>query len=301
MTSPTPRRSPLPLFALLALGLLAGDALAAAGPAASSSTLRWHTRWADARAEAEKTDRWVFVDLFAEWCGWCRELEKDVFSTPEFAALGRDFVFLRVDVEDGGEGSELQTKHRAGSLPTTLLLDAHGARIGQIPGYAPAPQFIERVRVEVATWERLVAAYRQVLDDGSPEEVEELAAVFHERHDGVRAGELYRRTLAATRRGDPLEARLLYALADAERLAGNYDRAVATLERATTAASAIGDGDLDEQLDLLRFRVAHDRGDCGAAIATLERFLAEHPRSGRRAEAKRALQALTRSPDAACA
>ena len=66
----------------------------------------------------------------------------------------------------------------------------------------------------------------------------------------------------------------------------------------------INDGDsgqeLDERLDLLFFHIAHDSGDCSAAVASLERFLENHPHSGFRSQAHRTLASIRRGDDAKC-
>ena len=69
-------------------------------------------------------------------------LEREVFPQPEFALLAREAVLLRVDVEDGGAGSELAARYDAYSLPTMLLLEPSGALAGKVAGYAPAREYV---------------------------------------------------------------------------------------------------------------------------------------------------------------
>ena len=93
-------------------------------PVAAGTEIRpWLDSVDEAFAEARRNEQLILVDLYADWCGWCKKLEKDVFSTPAFQTFARDFVLLRVDTEDRGEGTAIQRRYEAFSLPTTLVLD----------------------------------------------------------------------------------------------------------------------------------------------------------------------------------
>src|SRR3990172_13240993 len=107
------RRLPI-LFLLL---------FAICSPLAAHAAASWHQKLAPALSEAQSSNRLVLVDLYAQWCGWCKRLEREVFATAKFQAAARDFVLLRVDVEDGGEGSRIQARYEAETLPTTLILN----------------------------------------------------------------------------------------------------------------------------------------------------------------------------------
>ena len=64
-------------------------------PAASA----WHQRTDEAFAAARQSGKPVLVDLYARWCGWCRTMEREVFTQEKFRAYAERFVLLRVDVE----------------------------------------------------------------------------------------------------------------------------------------------------------------------------------------------------------
>ncbi|KAB2968025.1 MAG: hypothetical protein F9K18_03420, partial [Thermoanaerobaculia bacterium] len=70
-------------------------------------------------------------------------------------------MLLRVDVEDGGEGSELAATWGAASLPTLILLEPSGAYVGAVSGFAPAEELARRVRAEVADHRRALAAFER--------------------------------------------------------------------------------------------------------------------------------------------
>ncbi len=259
----------------------------------------WLTSVDKAFATAESGDRYVLVDLYAEWCGWCKVLEREVFTSPEFRDFTRDMVLLRVDVDDGAEGSELQARYEATSLPTTLILDSRMVKVGEVRGYSPTPQFIAAVRSELEEFEAMLEFFDQVKRGGDLEIQRRLAEDFHGRGDGARAAALYQVMLGQTS-GGSAQAWLHYLSADSYRLAGKFSQAEGSLARARELVRDAGEPALGERVDLLGFHIAHDSGDCGAAVASLERFLGRHPGSGCRSQARWTLAAIRRGDERQC-
>lgn len=297
------RKSLLSLALLAALPLAPGAAWAAGPPAEGSAAsaeapapgaeVVWLSSLSQALAEAKKRDAYILVDLYADWCGWCKQLEKKVFSTPEFAAKAKSFVLLRVDTDHDEDGAKLQALHEASSLPNTLLLDAKGVRVGQISGYAPTREFLGYIDQQLQAWNDLKANYPGLLAEGDAETQLEVAKELHKRQDGERAAALYE---AVSKRIDPNTSSYVwiqYMLADTYRIDRRFDLAEKAIERTRTLLSHAEDSaTLGEQLDLLRYYIAQDNGDCRGARSTLEQFLTAHPASELRPRLQKTLNEL---------
>ena len=279
------------------LVLSGGGAPASAVPEGAGAS-RWLRSVDQAVERAAADGRYILVDLYAEWCGWCRMLEREVFADPEFVAYARDFVLLWVNVEDGGEGSELQARFGATSLPTTLILDPRRVKVGEVAGFHPTGRFIAALEAEIDAYRGLLDLFDKVVRSGDAELQQRLAEDFHQRGDGRRAAALYEQVLERLRGADA--AWLHYRAADAYRLGGELGAAEPHLERSRALATELGDPPLLERLELLAFHIAQDRGDCAEAVATLERFLAEHPGSAHRGQARRMLQAIRKGEEMEC-
>ncbi len=288
--------------AVLFSGLTFGPALAAQAPPGAIST--WHNRAGDAFAEARKSGKPVLVDLYADWCGWCKTMEREVFTQPKFRTYAERFVLLRVDVEDGAAGSELQQRFRADSLPTLLLLDPKQSLLGKIEGFMETDRLIARLDRELGAYNDFLASYDTALASTDPLLWRKQAQELHARGDGGRAAVLYERVLRAGKlEGDELSWTRLQ-LADAYRMDGRFPEAKRTASElrgalAAGAKSPQGPG-LSERVDLLLIYIAGGEGDCAGAAGALAAFERGHPRSPYLADARRAYSALKSDTAAQC-
>lgn len=268
----------------LAISWLAGTSTA---PAAASEAV-WHERAEAAFAAARESGKLVLVDLYADWCTWCKVMDKEVFATPEFQRFASDYVLLRVDVEDGGEGAALQRRFRAESLPTLLLLDGKRAFVGDIQGYLPTARLIPRIESVLTKYDFAIKSAEKALAGSDPALWERKALEMHQRGDGARAAALLEKLLATPSGDAKKDAWRRYLLADARRLDGDWSAAARELATAEQAARAAGDDPkLAEKLDWLGFALARDARDCAKAQGALARLEKDHPASPLVAEAKR--------------
>lgn len=261
----------------------------------------WHSSLRTARTEAAETDRLLFVDLFADWCGWCRVLDEKVFESPAFDRLARDLVLVRLDVEDRAEGSRTQARYGASGLPTTLILDASGVEVGRVTGVAEASAYVAQIERQIELHEQVVELHERVVasgGEGSPSgRMFALAKSFHERRDGRRAAALYRLLEERGWRPPEGEASLPLRRADALRLAEDYGAAEQAIARARELARGEGSEELSEAIDLLGIRIARESGDCSRRREALESFLQLHPDSAHRPQVASNLAALEAGTD----
>ena len=125
------------LFTLL---LVIGVAVAA------NAQVRFTDKNLDAvREEATQQNKLVFIDLYATWCGPCKNMERNVFSQPEVGDfMAQHFIAAKYDI-DKPTGSALAKKYGIRSIPTFLIFDTEGTLLGQTTGGMPADDFIRAV------------------------------------------------------------------------------------------------------------------------------------------------------------
>ena len=85
------------------------------------------------------------VDYYTTWCGWCKRLDRDTYSSDEIGKYAdENIISLKLDAEKG-EGNTLATKSKISGFPTIIFYNAEGKEIHRVVGYKPAPAFIQEM------------------------------------------------------------------------------------------------------------------------------------------------------------
>ena len=124
----------------------------------------------------------VFVDVYTDWCGWCKRMDATTFQDPELMAYMQDKYYLvKLDAEQKevinfkGNTYEYVARGRRGyhqlaaallqgklSYPTTVFLDEEFKIITPVPGFRQAPEFMKIARfVGEEEYKKGVRASRQ--------------------------------------------------------------------------------------------------------------------------------------------
>lgn len=85
-----------------------------------------------ALALSKATNKPIFIDFYATWCGTCLYFTKNVLTVPEVgAAMNASFINLKFDAEKG-LGRQLAKKYGVVAYPTLLVVDASGNIIEEL-------------------------------------------------------------------------------------------------------------------------------------------------------------------------
>jgi len=96
----------------------------------------------EAIAEAEKTNKHVFVDAYTTWCGPCINMAKNVFTQESVGFFyNQQFVNVKLDMEKG-EGIAFAQKYGVNRFPSYLYFDGKGELIHRSMGSKKAQPFI---------------------------------------------------------------------------------------------------------------------------------------------------------------
>ena len=113
--------------------------------------------------EANKTEkRKIFIDVYTDWCGWCKRMDATTFSDPAVVKYMNEKYYAvkldaeqKEDIEFDGRTFKYVPNGRRGyhelaatlmngkmSYPTVVFLDENFAMLQPLPGYRKAEEFL---------------------------------------------------------------------------------------------------------------------------------------------------------------
>lgn len=109
--------------------------------AEDAGAISWLKSIDSAKAAALKENKIIMVDVFTDWCHWCKELDAKVFTDAKVIDSSRKLISLKVNAEDGGPGQMFARKYGVNSYPTILFINGQGQEVDRIGGFLPAEDF----------------------------------------------------------------------------------------------------------------------------------------------------------------
>ncbi|UCH00775.1 MAG: thioredoxin family protein [Deltaproteobacteria bacterium] len=122
------------LFCLFAW--LPNGALAAEG-------IKWYT-YDEGMALGKNEKKTVFFYFYADWCPYCRKMEKETFQNPSVVSfINENFIAIRVNAD---KEKKIASNYGVIGLPTSWFLEGNGDKIGNLPGYIPPERFLSMLK-----------------------------------------------------------------------------------------------------------------------------------------------------------
>lgn len=108
---------------LLTLSMFASSALSAQG---------WISDFKMAQNLAKNSNKLILVDFWATWCGPCKQMDAEVWSTAEAAEFKKNFIPVKIDID---AERALAMQYGVRSIPMLILMDYKGENIYSYTGY----------------------------------------------------------------------------------------------------------------------------------------------------------------------
>ncbi|HEY9714998.1 MAG TPA: thioredoxin fold domain-containing protein [Chroococcales cyanobacterium] len=97
------------------------------------------------KAKAEK--KFVLADVYTDWCGPCKMLEKETFKDANFTKyLNENFVLIKANAEDGGLGQQIAENNDVHAYPTGLVFNTSGKMVKRIVGFRSAQEYEKELK-----------------------------------------------------------------------------------------------------------------------------------------------------------
>ncbi len=141
--------------------------------AANEGELAW-IGFDEGMKRAASENKLILVDVYTDWCHWCKEMDKNVYTNDSIIELiGRNYIPVKLNAESDDVivfNDESITKRRwtanmgVTGYPTTIFLDSDGEPITLLPGYVEVPLFTDVLQyvslealnenIPFATWQK---------------------------------------------------------------------------------------------------------------------------------------------------
>jgi len=65
----------------------------------SAQAVKWYT-WNEGYPKAKKEKRIIIIDVYTEWCGWCKVMDKKTYTNDDvIKKIGAKFIAIKVNPE----------------------------------------------------------------------------------------------------------------------------------------------------------------------------------------------------------
>lgn len=123
------------------------------GSALAQEKINWLT-FEEATAKTQQNPKMIFVDVYTDWCGWCKKMDKETFTNQAVISyINKNFYPVKMNAENtqrtftfrGKEYTEASMARamRVSSYPNFVIMDAGMENITQYPGYRQPDPFLK--------------------------------------------------------------------------------------------------------------------------------------------------------------
>lgn len=100
----------------------------------------------EAIAAAKAENKYVFADVYTDWCGPCKMMDQQVFPMKEMGDyFNPKFVSIKLNAETGDVGPAFKEKYGIKAYPTFVILDDDGNLLHMFAGGVLDLTFIDKV------------------------------------------------------------------------------------------------------------------------------------------------------------
>ena len=116
--------------------------------AGAFAAVDWERNYDVGLEKAKKDKKLVMVDIYTDWCGWCKKLDRDTYSDKDVGnKVTKDFVAVKLNPEKSPKGATLARQFGATGYPHIVFVDAAGNKVSEINGYLPPKEFLKRLEM----------------------------------------------------------------------------------------------------------------------------------------------------------
>jgi thioredoxin-related protein len=150
--------------------------------AQNNKGIKWITglSWQQVKEKAKHENKYIFLDVFATWCGPCKMMDKNVYSNDTLGDyFNKKFISVRVQTDKTARDDDfvrswykdaisIQEQYRIDAYPSFIFLTPDGSPIHQASGYKVVDSLIALAKVATKpgkVFEDPYAEYDRLIED----------------------------------------------------------------------------------------------------------------------------------------
>ncbi|MPQ47958.1 thioredoxin fold domain-containing protein [Marinifilum sp. N1E240] len=96
-----------------------------------SGQIQWLSSYSQAKEIAKKQNKLIVVDCWANWCGPCKRMDKDVWDDEAMNVYAAKYVFVKLDLSVDFNNPDFMVK----AIPKIFITDAWNEQFENMTGY----------------------------------------------------------------------------------------------------------------------------------------------------------------------
>jgi len=113
--------------------------------------------WKEVLAKAKAENKYILIDCYTDWCGWCKVMDKETMTQNEVIDMvTKNFIAVKMDMEHG-EGVAMAMKYHVSGFPSFLYFNPEGRYVYQSAGYLKKDAFLDQLKKVLQPSEQIYA------------------------------------------------------------------------------------------------------------------------------------------------
>lgn len=111
----------------------------------NNEKINWENDFDKAIERSKSENKIIIMELYTDWCGICKEMDKTTFADKNVIDKINNFVALKFNPEKAFNGKDIQKKYNILGYPTMLFINSDGFVVKKLVGYIDNNELINEM------------------------------------------------------------------------------------------------------------------------------------------------------------